>query len=109
MRGRRTARGRHRWGRKPLVLQNRWPVLISVGDEADTVFVPALLDTFIVVQIELAIDNGPATRVSFCGLALSDRPSAVAAILWGIFLRITEKQIEVFFAGKPELGALIFG
>ena len=96
-------------GRKPLVLKHCRPIFVTAGDKAGAVFVPTLLDALIVVQIELTIDHSPAARVAFRGLALSHGPSAIAAILWSIFGRVTKEQVEVFFAGKAEFCALIRG
>ena len=88
-------------------MQYGWPIGVSAGDEAGPVLVPLSLDAFIVVQVELVIDNGPAAGVAFGRLALSHGPGAVAAILRGVLVRIAKEQVQVFLTGKAEFGAII--
>ena len=94
-------------GEKTLVLQHGRPILIAALNETDTVFIPPFLDTFIIVQVELAIDDSPAARIAFCSLALSYCPGAITAILRGVFGWFGEEEIEIFFAREAELSAFI--
>src|SRR5882724_10990012 len=78
-----------------------WPVLLGLVDVLRNRFRPGLLHGLAVVEIELALDDGPRLGIDGSRMALADPISAIAAIQRSVLFRQCRELVAVGGAGKP--------
>src|SRR5262245_9037801 len=74
---------------------NRGPVLVRLGDEAGDVRAPLPLDIAVVVQVQLAVDDGERGRISARLVAAGRAERTEAAVLRCVLLGIGRKSIAI--------------
>src|SRR3546814_19695169 len=77
----------------------------SLGDVAGNVLRPLLLHRLRVVEVELAVLDAPGVGIDRRGVALRDRPGAVAAVLRCVARRIGGEGVAVGGRGETPDGA----
>jgi len=82
--------------------------LVSLPDIALSVFIPGLLNFFVQVEIELAVNNCPGFRINICRGPTAYGIGSVAPVLWGILFRILLEKCEMLLAGEKPLRILPF-
>src|SRR3546814_14603451 len=79
----------------------------SLGDVAGNVLRPLLLHRLRVVEVELAVLDAPGVGIDRRGVAMRDRPGAVAAVLRCVARRIGGEGVAVGGRGETPDGALM--
>src|SRR5258707_12586396 len=85
------------------LLMELWPILIGLVDVARDILEPLLLDSLVVVQIELAVDDLPSFRINRYGMTLAHPERAKTAALGRIPLRIFRESVAMSRRGKKPL------
>src|SRR5260370_16918101 len=80
-----------------------WPILIGLVDVARDILEPLLLDSLVVVQIELAVDDLPSFRINRYGVPLAHSERAKTAVLGRIPLRIFRESVPMSPRAKKPL------
>src|SRR5260370_7228034 len=83
-----------------------WPILVGLVDVARDILEPLLLDSLVVVQIELAVDDLPSFRINRYGVPLAHSERAKTAVLGRIPLRIFRQSVPMSRRGKKPLPPL---
>ena len=91
-----------------LLLRQLRPILVCQGNVSRNIFIPAILNALIGIEIQFAFDDAPSVGVNGRKRLLPNCPSAISTVLGCVVFWTIGKELKVFGAGKLPGCALPF-